>query len=104
MVVLDLLNQMSEAKTNNSLDPEVFSKVVDVTNNLFCRKVMRGQVTESERDNYLANSPTNNSIFFYNHHGLEPVRNKLINNLDQLENYIVNSNASNMDNIMGRTM
>lgn len=104
MIVLDLLNQMSEAKINNSLDPEIFSKVVDATNNLFCRKVMRGQVSEHDKESYLSNCPTSNSIFFYNHHGLESVHSKLSNNLNKIESYIVNPNDNDMNNIMGRTM
>ena len=102
MIVLNLLNQMHEAKLNNSLDPEMFSKVVDYTNNLFFRKIVSGRVTDDKKENYLANSPKSDIGFAYNHHRLEEVNEKLINNLNKLQSYVV-GNVNDMSNGIGRT-
>ena len=87
----DLLNQMNEAKFNNCLDSKTFSQVYDKTNYLFYKQTMLGKISNERMEDYIANAPSNDRIFTYNHHGLEEVYNNLISNIDKLKPYLIDN-------------
>ena len=93
-MVLDLLNQMHEAKKNNCLAPDTFSKVLTSTNYLFYRQAMLGKITKEAKDRYLTNVPESDAIFTYNHHGLENVNQELRSNIEKLDSYLVDTNVN----------
>lgn len=93
-MVLDLLNQMHEAKKYNCLAPDTFSIVLISTNYLFYRQAMLGKITEEMKDRYLTYVPESDAIFTYNHHGLENVKKELRYNIVKLDSYFVNTNVA----------
>ena len=93
-----LLDHLKDAKLNNSLSPEIFSKIVDITNTLFCKSIMQNGTSKDVVERYAANSPRSDALFAYNHKGLEDVYKKFSENLGRVVKYANDNNLSNVNN------
>lgn len=91
-MILDVLNQIHEAKQGNSLSPNMLSYALKCTHGLFYRKTMLGGMTTEKKEQYIANADVTAEMFTYgNHQGIIETNREFQSNVAKLESYFVDN-------------
>ena len=94
-MIFDNINQLHEAKMNNSISPDSFRRVLEGVHYLFLKKAMQNGITNEQIERYTGLVPESDDFFLYNHHGLEASHEALIGNVNKINAYVVSNDNVN---------